>query len=54
MAKDFLSIVVVSHLGGEMLSRCIDSLREQLMSGDQLDVLISFCPSQACAYLAVE
>jgi len=47
MAADFLSIVVVSHLGGEMLSRCIDSLRGQLLDEDQLDVLISANPGEA-------
>lgn len=41
MSTDSLSIVVISHLGGELLARCVESLRPQLRSGDELEVLIS-------------
>ena len=41
MSTDSLSIVVISHLGGDMLARCVESLRVQLRSGDELEVLIS-------------
>ena len=41
MPTDSISIVVISHLGGELLSRCVSSLKPQLREGDQLEILIS-------------
>ncbi|MEC7239913.1 MAG: glycosyltransferase family 2 protein [Myxococcota bacterium] len=41
MSTDSLSIVVISHLGGDLLARCVESLRPQLREGDELEVLIS-------------
>jgi len=42
-----LSIVVVSHFGGELLARCVSSLQPQLLEGDQLLLLISAEPGEA-------
>jgi len=47
MCSKPLSIVVVSHLGGELLNRCVDSLVPQLDPKDQLLVLVSAEPGQA-------
>ena len=41
------SIVVVSHLAGDLLNRCLDSLLPQLKEQDQILVLISAQPGQA-------
>ena len=41
MSTDSFSIVVISHLGGDLLSRCVASLRPQLRQGDKLEVVIS-------------
>jgi GT2 family glycosyltransferase len=42
-----LSIVVVSHFGGDLLARCVSSLRDQLEEADQLEVLLSAAPGEA-------
>lgn len=42
-----LSIVVVSHLGGPLLSRCVASLRAQMTPSDQLEVIVSAEPGLA-------
>jgi GT2 family glycosyltransferase len=47
MCSKPLSIVVVSHLAGDLLNRCLDSLLPQLKEQDQILVLISAQPGQA-------
>ena len=46
MSSDSFSIVVISHLGGEMLARCVASIAPQMMPSDELMVLISAEPGQ--------
>ena len=41
MPTDALSIVVISHVGGDLLARCVESLRPQLCPEDELKVVIS-------------
>jgi GT2 family glycosyltransferase len=47
MNSPSLSIVVVSHLGGPLLSRCVASLRAQMIPADQLEVIVSAEPGLA-------
>ncbi len=47
MHSPSLSIVIVSHLGGPLLARCVESLRTQMQSGDQLEVIVSAEPGLA-------
>ncbi len=47
MSVEPLSIVIVSHLGGELLTACVESLQGQLQDGDQLEVFLSAEPGRA-------
>jgi GT2 family glycosyltransferase len=47
MEATSLSIVVVSHFGGPILARCVQSLQAQMRPDDQLEVVISAGPGVA-------
>ena len=41
MTEPTVTVLVVTHLGGEVVARCVDSLRDQLGARDHIVLVVS-------------